>query len=85
MRIPLKKDRIGFQTMLDPLGIVKSVLGQYYLAIAESLAEPAALFLYVVTFRGVTNLAVINAHRECVNFDRPFSANEDLAESVFIA
>jgi len=65
--------------MLDPFGIVKPILGQYYLSIAKSLAEPAALFLYVVTFRSITNLAVINAHRECVNSYRSFSTNEDLA------
>src|SRR5437899_12362403 len=71
--------------MLDSFGIVKPVLGQYYLAIAESFAEPAALFLYVVTFREVTNLVVIDAHWECVNFYRPFSVNEHLAKAGSLA
>src|SRR5437667_10933763 len=71
--------------MLDPFGIVKPVLGQYYLAIAKSLAEPTALFLYIVTFRRVTILAVINAHWERVNFYRSFSIDEHLGETVFVA
>src|SRR5207245_5446052 len=71
--------------MLDSFGIVKPVLGQYYLSITKSLSELATLFLYVITFCGVTNLAIINPHWEGVNLYRPFSANKDLAEAMFLA
>src|SRR5438309_11666906 len=71
--------------MLDPFGIVKPILGQYYLSIAKSLAEPMALFLDIVTRSCATNLAIVNPHWKGVNFYRPFSTNKDLAEAMFLA
>src|SRR6266581_2528702 len=71
--------------MLDPFGIVKPILGQYYLSIAKSLAEPMAFFLDIVARSCTTNLAIINPHWKGVNFYRPFSTNKDLAEAMFLA
>ena len=71
--------------MLDPFGIVKPILGQYYLSIAKSLAEPVALFLDIVVRGCTTDLVIIDTHWKGVNFYRPFSTNKDLAEAMFLA
>src|SRR5260370_41832360 len=69
--------------MLDPFCIVKPVKGENYLQIAKSFTKCLRFLLYRVSLYIITNLSVVNAHRECVHLRSSLPVDEYLAEVVF--
>src|SRR5712692_5753748 len=69
--------------MLDALGIVKPVKGQYDLKIAELLAQGPGFLLYALGLHTTANLPVVDAHRERVNPYCSFAVYDCLAKIVF--